>query len=124
MTALQACPHIVPHLEKIPLSEICSDFVDGFCPNKDACSKSHKVVLVQELSSTKRTDRLSSVPNILSLEPRVAPQDGVMFDEDGPGSLSSAGARHDNDFESIKDIKILPTTDEVFPIPCVSPGRC
>ena len=124
MTALQAHHHIVPHLEKVPLSEVCSDFVDGFCPNRDACSESHKVVRIQEHSSTKRTEHLPSVPNFLSLEPRVAPQDGVMFDEDGPGSLSSAGARHDNDFESIKDIKILPTTDEVFPILCTSPGRC
>lgn len=32
---------------------------------------------------------------------------------DGPGSLSNAGPRHDNDFVDIKDIKILPTAQEI-----------
>ena len=33
--------------------------------------------------------------------------------QDGPGSLSTLGRRHDNDHEAISDIKILPTAEEI-----------
>ena len=33
--------------------------------------------------------------------------------QDGPGSLSSAGPRHDNDSNSITHVRILPTADEI-----------
>ncbi|MCJ1307438.1 hypothetical protein MMC25_001084 [Agyrium rufum] len=36
------------------------------------------------------------------------------FDEDGPGTLSQLGPRHDNDHVSITNIRILPTTDEIL----------
>ncbi|KAJ9350269.1 hypothetical protein DTO280E4_8712 [Paecilomyces variotii] len=65
-----------------------------------------------------RTRAVASSPNYLSFAPRPVPKNGQCFDSDGPGTLSSAGARHDNDFASIKDIRILPTTDEVL---CMRP---
>lgn len=34
--------------------------------------------------------------------------------QDGPGALSSAGPRHDNDHSQIEDIKILPTSQEIY----------
>ena len=34
--------------------------------------------------------------------------------QDGPGSLSKHGARHDNDHEHIRDIKVLPTGEEIL----------
>ena len=34
--------------------------------------------------------------------------------QDGPGALSAAGPRHDNDHSQIQDIKILPTSDEIY----------
>lgn len=34
--------------------------------------------------------------------------------QDGPGSLSPTGPRHDNDHNHIKDIKILPTPQEIY----------
>ena len=34
--------------------------------------------------------------------------------QDGPGSLSSAGPRHDNDHSQISDIRILPTSQEIY----------
>ena len=113
MTAIKAHPDIAPRLECIPLSAICQDFVYGFCKNRDACSKIHKIVLVQDTTIPTTPVTPSSISNYLSLEPRVALPSDRTFDEDGPGRLSTAGARHDNDFESIKDIRILPTTDEV-----------
>lgn len=33
--------------------------------------------------------------------------------QDGPGALSSLGSRHDNDHSQIRDIKILPTSQEI-----------
>jgi hypothetical protein len=36
------------------------------------------------------------------------------FEHDGPGSLSAKGARHDNDYVKVRDIKILPTIDEIL----------
>lgn len=47
--------------------------------------------------------------NTLNLMPRCGRYE---FEEGGPGSYSTLGYRHDNDYESIHEIKILPTADE------------
>ncbi|KAL2002422.1 hypothetical protein VTN02DRAFT_6800 [Thermoascus thermophilus] len=57
---------------------------------------------------------MAAVPNYLSFQPRPVPKDRKCFENDGPGSLSSAGVRHDNDFVNVRDIRILPTTDEIL----------
>lgn len=51
--------------------------------------------------------------NYLSLEQRPT---NLYFDADDPGHLSVYGPRHDNDHTNIRDIQILPTTDEIFAI--------
>lgn len=51
--------------------------------------------------------------NRLSLEPRPK---HVKFDHDGPGYLATGGPRHDNDHVHIKNIQILPTTDEILAV--------
>ena len=38
------------------------------------------------------------------------------FDQQGPGTLSSGGPRHDNDHVDIRHIQILPTTDEILAV--------
>jgi hypothetical protein len=57
---------------------------------------------------------VANSPNYLSLAPRPIPNEDQCFDSDGPGSISSAGVRHDNDFVKISDIRLLPTTDEIL----------
>lgn len=52
-------------------------------------------------------------PNTLSTQPRPLT---TSFDDDGPGSQSPYGPRHNNDHILIKDIQILPTTDEILSI--------
>ena len=104
-------------LESTPLAAVCQNYVDGFCQLLDNCpfSKSHTIQLIDELNSSTAASNLSASPNVLSLEPRVAPTDNdAYFDNDGPGILStSQQPRHDNDHVLIQDIQILPTTDEV-----------
>jgi hypothetical protein len=51
--------------------------------------------------------------NFLSTEPRPIT---TSFDDDGPGTRSPYGPRHDNDHVFIKDIQILPSTDEILSI--------
>lgn len=53
-------------------------------------------------------------PNRLSLAPRAIPKDDKCFDRDGPGGLSTAGKRHDNDHVNVRDIQIFPTVDEIL----------
>ena len=47
--------------------------------------------------------------NTLTLTPRLEKP----FENDGPGTRSAKGPRHNNDRVDIMDIQILPTTDEV-----------
>ncbi|KAK2761189.1 hypothetical protein FQN54_001710 [Arachnomyces sp. PD_36] len=56
----------------------------------------------------------ATAPNHLSLVPREVAKGNKRFDDDGPGGLSAAGKRHDNDHVKIRDIQILPTTDEIL----------
>jgi hypothetical protein len=51
--------------------------------------------------------------NFLSTEPRPIT---TSFDDDGPGTQSPHGPRLDNDHVFIKDIRILPSTDEILSI--------
>ncbi len=51
---------------------------------------------ILEADSRSEVPLLNREPNLLRLEPRLHSKVGI-FDDDGPGKLSSAGARHDND---------------------------
>ena len=51
--------------------------------------------------------------NYLSLQRRPV---HLSFDNDGPGYFSRNGPRHDNDHINIRDIEILPTTDEILAV--------
>ncbi|KAI1630197.1 hypothetical protein EDD37DRAFT_557542 [Exophiala viscosa] len=48
------------------------------------------------------------------LEPTPRPQ--LTFTDDGPGEISSSGPRHDNDKVDYREIRILPTIDEILAI--------
>ena len=112
MTPIKARSVGPPVLESKPLFSICDAFVDGYCPNPE-CALSHEVCLIHDgLSATPPVVR-GSLTNYLSLAPRVRPFAEPVFDDDGPGSLSLAGPRHDNDHVDVQNILILPTTDEV-----------
>lgn len=84
-------------LKKRPLSALCVDYVVGFCRRGDNCKKSHDICAIVETDLHPEAPVLDSQPNFLSLAPRLPPSDGCFFDDDGPGNLSSAGARHQND---------------------------
>lgn len=56
----------------------------------------------------------TSSPNYLSLASRKTAKGDKIFDHDGPGHLSVAGKRHDNDHVNVRDIKIFPTVDEIL----------
>ena len=56
----------------------------------------------------------TSRPNYLSLAPKLPVKGDDCFDHDGPGDLSPAGPRHDNDPVNVSSIRIFPTTDEIL----------
>ncbi len=102
-------PSTLPH---VPLESLCIDFVNGFCRRGEKCLKSHEIcVIPNEMTPA---PHLNTETNFLSLNPRTIPSNKRPFDDDGPGALSRYGPRHDNDHVEIKDISILPTTDEIL----------
>lgn len=97
MTDIKASSLRPSTLQKRPLSALCIDYVGGFCRHGDNCKRSHDICAVVEVDSRPEAPVLDSQPNLLSLDPRLPRSDGRSFDDDGPGNLSSAGARHQND---------------------------
>ena len=99
-------------LPQLPLASVCQDFVDGFCRRGDGCTKSHEICAT--VNAINGPPIIDCPPNLLSLDPRLSPHEGLPFDSDGPGNLSKYGARHDNDHVDIQHVRILPTTDEML----------
>ena len=99
-------------LPRLDLASLCMDFVNGFCRRGEKCSKSHEICVVPNEATL--APHLNTQNNFLSLDPRAIPPNKHLFDDDGPGNLSRYGPRHDNDHVEIKDISILPTTDEIL----------
>lgn len=111
-TNIRAAQHEPSALSPVPSFFLCEDFVDGFCRRGERCSKSHDICVIE--ATTRQAPPIKTAANILSLNPRRTPHTSNPFEHDGPGHLSRSGPRHDNDQISIKDIKILPTTDEIL----------
>lgn len=109
-----------PVLESKPLFSVCGAFVDGYCPNPE-CPLSHEVCFIHDYSPATVPVVRGSLTNYLSLAPRVRAYGEPVFDDDGPGSLSLAGPRHNNDHVEVQNIHILPTTDEVSRISMLIP---
>lgn len=112
----------LPHslLSQKTVLEVCEAFVNGSCFRGETCDRSHTIcravtsdrVNSPTTSQKAQRPRVPASVNYLSLVPRS--RDDSSFDTDGPGQLSVAGARHDNDYLHIRDIQILPTTDEIL----------
>lgn len=111
-TQIQAALHEPSALAPVPPFYLCEDFINGFCRRGDRCSKSHEICVIAD--TVQHMPPTYSAPNVLSLFPRGIAQMNDLFENDGPGHLSKLGPRHDNDHVSIKDIRILPTIDEIL----------
>ena len=107
--AAELAPSSLPHL---PSHLVCSDFLLGFCRKAENCSKSHEICASPSVHQQRPV--LQYPTNYLSPEPRGSSHSSKIFDDDGPGELSSRGPRHDNDHVEIQHIKILPTTNEIL----------
>ena len=103
-----------PVLQDLTESELCNLSLVGFTSScKGNCPlPSHQIFRVTGTEDDHRPIRLPFVQNTLSTAKRLKSKDP--FDHDGAGKYCDTGPRHDNDFESIRDIKILPTTDEIL----------
>ena len=112
MTSTSAAVLPPSSLQLVPLERLCTDNVSGFCRRGDRCLKSHEICAIP--SDTLGAPTIQSEPNRLLPKPRGSLYDKRRLEDDWPGELSSHGPRHDNDYVSIKDIKILPTTDEIL----------
>ncbi|KKY26734.1 putative nfx1-type zinc finger-containing protein 1 [Phaeomoniella chlamydospora] len=78
--------------------------------------KAHQLsthLLAEKPISCDRPRTASHTTNYLSFEVRPP---SAPFDDDGPGNLSVEGPRHDNDHVNIRNIQILPTTDEILAV--------
>ncbi len=114
MTKIKAALMRKSSLRKRPTSQLCPKFLAGSCRNQDICRASHEICQIVDIERESMKPELTSVSNYLSMKPRMAPSIGCAFDNDGPGQLSSAGPRHQNDHVNIQDISILPTVDEIL----------
>lgn len=104
-----------PALPQCMESTLCRDHLKGFCRKGDACSQSHAIYrVVSGAQSAEAPAPISSTPNVLLVSPRLSPRVHSIFDHDGPGRLSINGPRHDNDHTNIRNIRILPTADEIL----------
>lgn len=112
MTGIKAAGLTTSTLPILPAFFLCLDYINGFCRRGDKCTKGHEICAVPP--SEPQPALLICQSNYLSLEPRYFPPNKQPFDDDGPGYLSKYGQRHDNDHVDIKDIRILPTTDEIL----------
>ena len=103
-------------LQERPISALCADYLGGFCRRGDKCQKAHDICAIAgtERQDVRKSDGLDAATNFLSWSPRLIRSDKCVFDDDGPGFLSSKGARHDNDHLDICDVQILPTMDEIL----------
>ena len=93
-------------------SRLCHDYLFSFCRHGDQCPRSHEICLVEGSVPGKQCPSTSSI-NTLRLEDRLSSDHAEAY-LDGPGSLSQFGPRHDNDHVYIKDVRILPTVDEIL----------
>ena len=111
-TDIKAAELIPSSLPVIPSHLLCNDYLNGFCRKADNCNKSHTICANPTDGQGRPVLRYPT--NYLSLEPRGSIRNTVVFDDEGPGELSSSGPRHDNDYVEIQHIKILPTTSEIL----------
>ncbi|KAF2870310.1 P-loop containing nucleoside triphosphate hydrolase protein [Massariosphaeria phaeospora] len=76
----------------------------------------------EDLTTTKAKKWLERAKNSLAgrdptetaLPAKESDEDRARFGQDAPGHLSVAGQRHNNDFEDIRKIQILPTFQEII----------
>ena len=108
-------------LEPSTLSEtesdnLCPENLRGFCSKGDKCERSHAISRIYHSPPPPWASQgVQSIPNFLSLRPRAPRQAVTVFDSDGPGYLCNSGEpRHDNDHVDFRNIRILPTMDEVL----------
>ena len=109
---IKAAQHETSVLEPIPSFYLCEDYINGFCRRAECCTKSHEICVVAVDGG--QVPPIQNVPNYLSQFPRNSLRTTHLIVDDGPGQLSKQGPRHDNDHISVKDIRILPTTDEIL----------
>ncbi|KAK4697266.1 hypothetical protein P7C71_g795, partial [Lecanoromycetidae sp. Uapishka_2] len=109
---IKAARHIPSTLSPVPTFYLCQDFVDGFCRRGEQCLKSHEICVIE--NDNQQAPLIETDAKFLSLGPRKTVHVKDLFEDDGPGHLSKLGPRHNNDHVSIKDIRILPTTDEIL----------
>lgn len=101
-------------LRKKSAFQLCPKFLAGSCRSHDSYSASHEICEIVGVDFEPTKPQLDCNSNYLSKNPRVTPFNGRVLDYDGPGQLSKAGPRHQNDHVNIQDIAILPTVDEIL----------
>ena len=89
-----------------PVLDEAERLFEGTLEAQDASK--HMRVIRQYLDYGAKLDNLPQQSEILKAQSAT-----FQFEVEAPGRLSKAGIRHDNDHAAIKDIKILPTAEEI-----------
>lgn len=120
LTILAALLHILECNQIASLLEGFRHVVDIIQACLDALSNIFQGTLMEQAAShqiAKVRRHLDYGVKMAPLQPNppTVPSLAAAFEvaQDGPGALSSRGPRHDNDHSQIKDIKILPTSQEI-----------
>ena len=120
LTVLTALLGVLECNQTASLLEIFHNVVDTLQTCLDALSDTFQGTLMEQAASHQMAKvrrhldygvRLDIPQSINPAVPNVAAAFEMV--QDGPGTLSTAGPRHDNDHSQIQDIKILPTSDEI-----------
>ena len=120
LTILAALLHILECNQTASLLGGFRHVVDTLQACLDALSNIFQGTLMEQAAS----HQMAKVRRHLEYEVKLAPLHSTIptapnlaaafeIAQDGPGALSLAGPRHDNDHSYIKDIKILPTSQEI-----------
>lgn len=111
----RAVAKIKPSLPVVKVPFLCKDFLFFDCQNTD-CPYSHEFALLEpiEAAEAAKTKVASDTTNVLRSATRFG-YDRLPLESfsDLPGDQSMCGPRHDNDYQFVDKMSVLPTTDEV-----------
>lgn len=104
VVVIETCLKKIPEFSSATFPEEVSQTIRGAYSN----------CVSQGLTTRNRRRFTKVMKNIASFLDEKAPNAGTEGCIDGPGSLSSVGRRHDNDYEQFRDIEIFPTQSEIL----------
>lgn len=115
-TVLRPCLAVMERLVELNQGALLHQDFIPIIETISSCTDPHKLFPESRRSLDKIRLRLglgSLIPSAMTSKRAAAQTATFKFHHDLPGNLSSDGPRHDNDYQDINDIHILPTEEEI-----------